>query len=936
MNTLEKDRMATLLLNREHRIKRFTPAMLEIYNLIDSDIGSCLEHITHVAETMPPIPTVQQSLDCVEIKHEFRMRDSRCNQRRTLPYTDNKGAIEGQVLTVPDITHTKLVEQFTRNVIDSLYCFVGVCDTQGIVLEANRSMLETSGLAPDEVFGKPFRDMFWWSHSFESQSQLDKAIAQAIAGHISRFDATVRMADERLAIIDFQMAPMRDCEGTVTHLIASAIDVTERRHVEASLARSEEKTRGLLSQIEEIYSNAPIGLCVLDNELRYVRINKHLADMNGLPVEAHLGKTIAELLPELAASIVPALQQVIDSGQAMINVYISGETPREPGVLRHWLESCLPMKNSKGEIFGVNIVAEEVTGQKRHEAQLLAIQSAAEAALCAAEQASRSKSEFLASMSHEIRTPMTAILGYADLLALHLKDPDNLQSVQTIKRNGHFLVDLLDDILDLSRIEAGKMTLETHVFDPVDVVEQTRELMQVRADQQQLIFHVHYASKLPAVMHTDPTRLRQILVNLINNAIKFTEHGSVTLRVDYVAEPEPSLRFAVTDTGIGMNDKQRTEVFEAFTQANSSICRRFGGSGLGLAISKRLIDMLGGNLSIDSTLGAGTTVTLFVPVGPVATLVLKTPTIRKAAMPIEEQSSIRLPYRILIVDDRRDVRHMVQCVLEKAGAEVISANTGSAALQHFSASAEKPYDVMLLDMHMPDINGFEVARQLRASGVQLPIIALTADAMMGTREKCLAAGCNDYFTKPIDQAALLTCLHRHLQGSFSSNGASHQVSKYETSSGQPTESLSIESGRAIDSGSECILVVEDDHATACILASLLQEYGHTAHYACSAQKARALLERVTPSLVLSDISLPDEDGYSLVASLRERPELAHCRFIALTGCDTLDKARGMVFEAHIIKPFDIQALLTLIDDSGASSVLDKKTVMEGGVNNARI
>ncbi len=410
----------------------------------------------------------------------------------------------------------------------------------------------------------------------ESQCLPDEAIVRAAAGESSRFDVEIILKGNEKATVDFQIEPMRSSDGSITHLVPSAIDVTHRRQMEVALELAELKSRSLLQEIEDIYNSAPIGLCVLDTNLRWTRINEHLAEINGIAVADHIGRSVAELLPDVSAEAMLMLQGILNSGEAVRNIPLSGTTPAQPGVERHWIESMIPMHDQYGQVIGINIVAEEVTQQRQSEERLQVLKQQAEEACEQAENANRFKSEFLANMSHEIRTPMTAILGYADLLESHLKDPDNLQSVRTIKRHGRFLINLINDILDLSKIESGKLELELVIDSPVDIIEQTLDMMQLQADRKQLHPGVEYAGKLPITLETDPTRLRQILINLTGNAVKFTEQGSVTLRVEYRETPEPYIFFHVVDTGIGMMLEQQSEVFAAFRQADSSISRRFG------------------------------------------------------------------------------------------------------------------------------------------------------------------------------------------------------------------------------------------------------------------------------------------------------------------------------------------------------------------------
>lgn len=882
-NLLTSSQMATLFLDDEHRIKRFTPAIRSIYNLIDADIGRSIEHTTHNVKHMPALPH-REDLDGNVHEAEVHTHDGRCFLRRVLPYIRSDNQPRGIVVTYTDITQSVAAEQFARNVMDSLRSFVGVCSTDGILLQANQSALSAAGVASDSVIGKLFRETPWWSSMPESQALLDAAIERAAAGESSRFDVQIKLRGDEIGTVDFQIEPMRGADGTVTHLIPSAIDVTHRRQMEVALELAELRSRSLLQEIEDIYNSAPIGLCVLDRELRWTRINEHLAGINGLPAADHIGKNIAEVLPDIAAEAIPLLNEILESGKAIHNIPLSGTTPAQPGVERHWVESMIPVRDQNDKVVGINIVAEEVTYQRQSEERLKALKLQADEAREQAENASRFKSEFLANMSHEIRTPMTAILGYADLLESHLSDPDNLQSVRTIKRNGRFLINLINDILDLSKIESGKLELELVPVSPVDIIEQTLDMMQLQADRKQLDLSVDYLSKLPVTLETDPTRLRQILVNLTGNAVKFTESGGVTLRIDYQAEPEPRVLFHVMDTGIGMTESQQSEVFAAFRQADSSISRRFGGSGLGLAISQRLAASLGGSISVESELGKGSTLTLTLPAGDAQKIELVTPSKREVLESTEPLQTPDLPYRLLAVDDRRDVLHVVQHILEDAGARVSTASGAADAFERVreSETRDRGFDAIVLDMQMPEINGYDAAARLRQQGFKQPIVALTANAMKGEREKCLRAGCTDYLTKPIDKHLLIESLHRHI--------------------------AELRDGAAKLSATQCVLLVEDHEESARVLVRLLERSGHTVHTAHSAAQAMALLESVKPTVILSDIGLPDENGYTLVTRMRQLPALQETRFVALTGSSELDEDFSHLFDHHMTKPVEIERL----------------------------
>ena len=384
----------------------------------------------------------------------------------------------------------------------------------------------------------------------------------------------------------------------------------------------------------------------------------------------------------------------------------------------------------------------------------------------AAESASRAKSEFLANMSHELRTPLTAILGYGELLELD-PPPDERQSyLAVIQRNGQALLQLITDVLDLSKVEAGKLTIERRACDPRSVVAEVLNLVQLRAEEKHLSLAAEYREPLPATLVTDPVRLRQILVNLVGNAVKFTEVGRVQVGVSLAPGPPPQICFAVQDTGIGIAPDTVERMFLPFTQADASNTRRYGGSGLGLTISRRLADLIGGRLTATSRLGQGSTFTLTLPLempdhaAPCGAA--GTPGIELARDLVPGGG--RLHGRILLAEDVADTREFLRLTLASVGLEVDAVDNGLVAYRQALASAAeaRPYDLILMDVQMPELNGLDATKQLRQLDWARPIVALTAHAMTGDRERCLAAGCDGYLTKPVTQRDLLETLARFL------------------------------------------------------------------------------------------------------------------------------------------------------------------------------
>jgi signal transduction histidine kinase/ActR/RegA family two-component response regulator len=417
------------------------------------------------------------------------------------------------------------------------------------------------------------------------------------------------------------------------------------------------------------------------------------------------------------------------------------------------------IKDSKGDVVGAVQTVEDITDRRQTEIELEESRRAADAA-------NRAKSEFLANMSHEIRTPMTAILGYADILLAEdgiETTPDHCrEAVRTIKRNGEHLLGLINCILDLSKVESGKMEIQRVRCSPFALLEEVISLMRVRAAEKSLPLAMEAGDLLPETVLTDPLRLRQVLVNLVGNAIKFTDRGKVHVAVQLLRDGGPQrLRFDVTDTGIGMNADQMAKLFQPFSQVDNSAARKFGGTGLGLAISKRLVEALGGTIEVHSAPGKGSTFSVTIDPGPLDTV----PLLRQTKAAVEPTLSAaatasgttELHARILLAEDGPDNRRLISLLLRKAGAEVTAVENGQLATECALAQSEAgcPFDVVLMDMQMPVMDGYEATRALRGRGYVGPIIALTAHAMVEDRQKCLDAGCDDYPIKPIGRQKLL-------------------------------------------------------------------------------------------------------------------------------------------------------------------------------------
>jgi signal transduction histidine kinase/CheY-like chemotaxis protein len=383
--------------------------------------------------------------------------------------------------------------------------------------------------------------------------------------------------------------------------------------------------------------------------------------------------------------------------------------------------------------------------------------------------ASKAKSEFLANMSHEIRTPMNAILGFGELLAEEGLSDEQAEYVNVILSSGKGLLQIINDILDFSKIEAGKLKMEIVDCSLEQMLEEVAMLFRPTCAGKGLEFEVLCCDPLPQTLRTDPVRLRQCLVNLLSNAIKFTETGHVYLHVGVeTIDAIPYIRFAVEDTGIGIPKDRQAQVFEAFTQADGSTTRKFGGTGLGLTITRQIVELFGGKLSLSSEPGRGSVFTILLPCAPVDVVKAPDAACPPAELPPSEpdNSASTLSGHVLVVEDVKANQVLMRVILQKMGLQVTIVENGQQAVD---TVATGQYDLILMDMQMPVMNGYDATRAIRSLQITTPIVAMTAYAMRGDEEKCLAAGCDDYLAKPIDRVRMVRKLHKYLTADHSSS-----------------------------------------------------------------------------------------------------------------------------------------------------------------------
>jgi PAS domain S-box-containing protein len=585
----------------------------------------------------------------------------------------------------------------------------------------------------------------------EDREIVRSQAAQALEGHSGfRSDVRIQRMDGQWRHLHLSAAVMLGADGRPVRLIGTAIDMTDRVNTQRALLESR-------SRLAVFADHAPAAVAMFDTEMKYLLCTRRWLSDYGMEGESVIGRSHYEVFPEI-----PRRWREVHARCLGGRIETCEEDPFERCDGRvQWLRwEARPWYTATGAVGGVLMMTEDIT-QQRQSREILRI------AQVQAEAASRAKSEFLANMSHELRTPMTAILGYVDLLNEASRDEAVFaEHIGTIRRNADHLLTIINDVLDLSKIEAGKMTAEIVACSPARIAAEVVELHRARARECGLLLGLRVEGEIPAEIRTDPTRLRQILMNLVGNAVKFTERGEVTLLMSLEVEKEPRLRFRVTDTGIGIEPDRLQSLFQPFTQADTSVTRRFGGTGLGLAICRRLAMLLGGELSAKSESGVGSEFSVTIATGRLdgVAMVTGAPSVAGTEMSGPEADvAPRLNGKILLVEDGVDNQRLIAHHLRRAGAQVEISGNGQRAVERLCAGGNLhgelvspgEFALVLMDMQMPEMDGYAATRMLRAKGYGGAIVALTAHAMTGDREACLTAGCDDYLTKPIDARAMV-------------------------------------------------------------------------------------------------------------------------------------------------------------------------------------
>jgi PAS domain S-box-containing protein len=698
---------------------------------------------------------------------------------------DQAGKLASLLFLVQDITARKEAEEKLRLqalVLDQIQDFVTVTDLNGTITYINRAQAATRNFFHDAASGQPVSAS---DDALQADATQQDILAITLTQGAWHGTVVNRRADGSDFFVDLRTSLVKDAAGQPLALVGIGTDMTERRQAEQALQASQRQLRDLIDFL-------PDALFALDRDKRVIIWNQATEAMTGIPAAQMLGQGNGAYAIPFYGQAQPTLVDCLFPDQPPLasddaDFSRDGDTLTAeafcPALDNHqgrWIfGKASPLRDPNGQVIGAIEIIRDITERKRTEAALASYndrleQQVAErtqaleqtiAALAEArdhaEAASRAKSEFLATMSHEIRTPMNAVLGMAELLLKTGLDAQQLRFAETIHRSGGALLDIINDILDVSKIEAGKLTLDPHDFNLRALIEETVQLFTEPASAKGLLLTARIPRELPGLVHGDGARLRQILINLIGNALKFTERGEIQVRASVTIRADDRLLIAieVQDTGPGIAPELQAAIFNAFTQGDGSTTRHHGGTGLGLAISQQLAQLMEGTIRIDSTPGQGACFTLEARLDPARGI---------AATPIDPRQNAARPVacrwapiagRVLLVEDNAVNREMATLMLESLGLEVATAVNGAEALRAVEDGGD--FALALMDCHMPVMDGFSATQAIRAReqtvadpAWRLPIIALTANVEKGVREICATAGMDSYLSKPFSQAQL--------------------------------------------------------------------------------------------------------------------------------------------------------------------------------------
>jgi len=816
------------------------------------------------------------------------------------PVRNVDGEIVGVQVMFWDVTERKDVEAalnheryllhtLMENLPDSIY----FKDVESRFQRISRALADRFGCDdPQSVIGKCDADFFTEEHA--QQARADEVKIMQTGEPVLDLVEKETWPDGRETWAATTKLPLRDSDGKLLGTFGISRDITRQKRAENDLARANRELQAEVAErrkVEEdlarerdllrtLMDHLPDSISVKDSEGRYVTANAALVKRLGAEsILEIVGKTDFDFFPrELAKKYQADDRDVVTTGEPLIDR--EERTTDAEGNSLWQLTSKVPLCDPEGGAIGLVSIGRDITRRKRDQEQLEAAKEAADAA-------NRAKSDFLANMSHEIRTPMNAVIGMTELLLDTPLDDAQRQYVRMVRESGESLLSLINDILDFSKIEAGKLELDEVPFILQDSLGDTMKSLSLRAHRKSLEVAFHIAPAVPEAVVGDPGRLRQILVNLVGNAIKFTEDGEVVVRVRCVSRTADAveLEFSVTDTGIGIPRKQLQRIFEAFEQADGSTTRRFGGTGLGLAISSRLVELMQGRITVESQVGKGSTFSFTARFG------LSEKAIGESSAQLEQMSGMR----VLVVDDNATNRRILQDILQVRGMKPILAGNAVEALRELRRAhrSDEPIPLVLTDVNMPEIDGFSLVEQIQRDENldSVVVIVLTSGDRPGDNQRCKDLGVAARLLKPIKQSELFDAI----AGAWGSASSQRETTEGPVATAPKVKPLSI-------------LLAEDSQANQVLAVGLLKKWDHSVTVAGDGREAVELAMSQPFDLILMDVQMPELDGLEASREIR--------RLEAEGGLSTTDRPRIPIvaMTAHALKGDRERCLAAGMDD----------------------
>ncbi|MBU1362679.1 MAG: response regulator [Gammaproteobacteria bacterium] len=758
------------------------------------------------------------------------------------------------------------------------HAIVSITDTAGTILYANDRFCQISGYSREELLGRNHRIVNSGTHSPEMFRDMWHTIS---LGQVWHGEVCNRARSGNLYWVSATIVPLLNADGEPERHIAIRTDITDRKRIEAQLSEQ-------LHLVEELIEAIPLPVYLKDGEGRYLRLNRAFELFFHIKREAIIGHTLHDLLPPEDASLHTEKDAELFASKGMQS-YEATVHSRD-GVIHETVYRKAALTRRDGSVSGLLGVIVDITERKQAEIEVLRAKEAAEAA-------SQAKSDFLANMSHEIRTPMNGVIGMTDLALETALTAEQRDYLNIAKSSAESLLTIINDILDFSKIEAGKLHVEEISFDLYSLISEVLKPLALRAHEKGIELLSEVLHDVPRYVKGDPSRIRQVLVNLVGNAIKFTQHGEIALRTELLQLQlgQATIHFSVRDTGIGIAPEKQELIFDAFSQEDSSTTRKYGGTGLGLSICRRLVELMGGRMWLQSEIGNGSTFHFSVQ------LLLSAPATPSVGSEIDLTGR-----QILVVDDNATNRRILNSMLgllKTSPRDVDSAQAALTLLQEGNTT----FDCILLDAQMPEMDGYELARRLRQTVPNLPpMLMLSSGALRGDAQRCQEAGIAGFFSKPISLDELHAALGRLFDNTPTAN----------TPAAKPlvTRHSLRERRRPLN-----ILLVEDHPTNQKLTLGLLGKWGHETTLAQNGLEALDLLEHRTFDVILMDMQMPIMGGIEATERIRAREaefKLTPVPIIAMTAAamqDDRDACLAAGMDDYLSKPIRVKELQEKLD-----------------------